>query len=260
MKIKPSTLLLVLTALLLGGMVLLVQTQSPPSQTQADEPQNLFTFKESQVQSLTLKTLLRSLRFERDSSGKWQMLEPEKAKASDPTLSFLLALVATGKSQRSFTAPVGDREQYSFHQPLATIDITLNNKETHSLILGGYDFNRANLYALVDPPSDPSANLKVRLVSPNFDSAVNRPVSDWKQTESKSSPSVSPNLSPSASPNPSPNPSPSAPPNPPSMSPNSSPAALPSSSSESPQSEPSPAIKLSPSSTPGSSITPKTSP
>ena len=253
MKIKPSTLLLILTALLLGGVVLLVQTQSPPSQTQADEPQNLFAFKESQVQSLTLKTLLRSLKFERDSSGKWQMLEPEKAKASDPSLSFLLALVATGKSQRSFTAPVGDREQYSFHQPLATIDITLNNKETHKLILGGYDFNRANLYALVDPPSDPSADLKVRLVSPNFDSAVNRSINDWKQTESKLSPLPSPTMSSSPSPSASSNLLPPA-------STNSSPAVLPGSSSESPQPEPSSAIKLSPSSTPGSSVTPKTSP
>ncbi|MBW4657171.1 MAG: DUF4340 domain-containing protein [Drouetiella hepatica Uher 2000/2452] len=251
MKLKPSTLLLILTALLLGGVVLLVQTQPPPSQTQADEPQNLFAFQESQVQSLTLKTLLRSLKFERDSSGKWQMLEPEKAIASDPSLSFLLNLVATGKSQRSFTAPAGDREQYSFHQPLATIDVTLANKETHQLILGGYDFNRTNLYALVDPPTDPKADLKVLLVSPNFDNAVNRSVDDWKQTESKPSPSSpTPSISPSSSPS-----SPSSSPSSPSPSPSS-----PSPSGESPEPEEIPEIKLSPSSAPESSVTPQASP
>ncbi|HEY9631103.1 MAG TPA: DUF4340 domain-containing protein [Coleofasciculaceae cyanobacterium] len=236
MKLKPSTLLLVLTALLLGGVVLLVQTQAPPPSTQADEPQNLFAFKESEVQSLRLTTLLRSLKFERDSSGKWQMLEPEKAIASDPNIALLLSLVATGTSQRSFTAPASDREQYNFHQPLAAIEVTLANKETHQLILGGYDFNRSSLYALVDPPTDPKADLKVLLVSPNFDNAVSRSLEDWKQSAEPAaspnpSPSASPNASPSGSPSPAPSESPSGSPAPSESSP---PTVSPSPSPESP--------------------------
>ena len=211
MKLKPSTLFFLLTALLLGGVVFIAQTQSPPSQeAKQTEPQNLVAFQEKQVKGLTLQTQLRSLKFERDKDGKWQMLEPDRGLASDSSIAFLLNQMVAGKSQRSFTAKARDREQYSFHQPLATIEVTLNNQETHKLVLGGYDFNRANLYALLDPPVDPKADLKVLLVSPNFENAVSRPLADWKASAPpKASPS--PASSSPASPSPaSPSPSPTA--------------------------------------------------
>jgi Domain of unknown function (DUF4340) len=203
MKLKPSTLFLVLTALALGGVMLIVQSQVPPLGSQsapdAADPQNLFSFQESQVQSLSLQTPQRSLKFQRAKDGKWQMLEPEQAPANDASLTFLLNLLSTGKSQRSFTALGGDRAQYSLQQPLATVEVTLDNKETHKLVIGGYDFNRSNLYALTDPPTDAKADLKVLLIPPTFESAVNRSLEDWKQA---SQPQASPSSSPSASPAP----------------------------------------------------------
>jgi hypothetical protein len=226
MNLKPSTLFFLIAALLLGGVVFIAQSQSPSSQqAQPAEPQNLVTFQEKQVKALTLKTQLRSLKFERDQDGKWQMLEPEKGLASDSSIAFLLNQIATGKSQRSFMARASDREDYSFQQPLAAIDLTLDNQETHQLILGGYDFNRSNIYALVDPAADPKADLKVLLVSPNFENAVSRPLADWKASPApKTSPSASPSPTESPSVSPSPNPSPST------ASPSASPEATPKSS------------------------------
>ena len=220
MKLKPSTLFFLLTALLLGGVVFIAQSQSPPSQeAKQTEPQSLVAFQEKQVKALTVQTQLRSLKFERDKDGKWQMLEPDRGLASDASIAFLLNQIVTGKSQRSFMAKASDREQYSLHQPLATIDVTLDNQETHKLVLGGYDFNRANLYALLDPLADPKADLKVLLVSPNFENAVSRPLADWKA-------SAPPKASPSAA-----SPSPTALP----------PVVLPSSASPSPAASSSPA-------------------
>lgn len=201
MKLNPSTLFLILIALGLAGVVSIVQTQPPPDQKaqEAAAPQNLFAFQEKQVQAFTLQTPLRSLKFARNPEGKWQMLEPEQTAASDSSIAFLLNLVATGKSDRSFTAPVGDREQYSLHQPLATLEMTLDNQETHKLVLGGYDFNRGHIYALADPAADPKADLTVLLVSPDFEKAVSRPLEEWKQaTGSKTLPSTIPSVSPSA--------------------------------------------------------------
>ncbi|HEY9643886.1 MAG TPA: DUF4340 domain-containing protein [Coleofasciculaceae cyanobacterium] len=188
MKLKSSTLFLILTAIALGGIVLVLQSQVPPtspssqSATDAADPQNLFAFQESQVQSLSVQTPQQSLKFQRGKDGKWQMLEPEKTAASDASIAFLLNLLATGKSQRSFAAPASDRQQYSFQQPLATVEVTLDNKETHKLVLGGYDFNRSNLYALADPPTDAKTDLKVLLIPPTFEKAVSRPLAEWQQS------------------------------------------------------------------------------
>jgi len=201
MKIKPATLFLVLAAALMGGVVMVAGNQRPPEQTASQPGQKLFAFEEKQVQSLTVKTQLRSLKFERDQSGKWQMIEPDKTAASDASIAYLLDLLA-GKSDRTFTALAGDRESFGFHQPLANINVVLNNQETHRLLLGGYDFNRSFIYALVDPPPAISGEIKVFLASPSFENAVNRPLEEWKEV--LRSPSPSPSGSPSASPEPSP--------------------------------------------------------
>lgn len=203
MKIKPSTFFLVLAALLLGGVVLVVQQQPAPksadssvTETEAEE-KPIFEFQEADVQTVALQTQLRSLKFERDKDGKWQMLEPDKTPADDASVAFLLDLIASGKTSRTLTAPATDREQFGFHQPLATIEVTLKNKETHKLILGEYDFNRSYIYAQADPPAETADQLNVSLVSPNFENAVNRPLAEWKQPPpAKKSSSPSPTDSP----------------------------------------------------------------
>lgn len=186
MKIKPSTLGLLAVTLLLGGITLIVAQQpspksSDPTEISSQEAGLIFELKEADVQTLSLQTRLRSLKFERDKAGKWQMQEPEKTAASDPSIAFLLDLVATGKSQQTLTAPASDREQFGLHQPLATIEVTLKDQKTHKLVIGDYNFNRSALYAQADPPADETADLTLLLVSPNFDNAVNRPLDEWKQ-------------------------------------------------------------------------------
>lgn len=219
MKIKPSTFFLVLVALLLGGISLMVMQQPAPDratqtgQTSEAEERRVFEFEEGDVQALTLTTPLRTLKFERDPDGKWQMLEPTKTAANDPSIAFLLDLVSTGKTQRSFTVPATDRNQYGLHQPLATIEVTLKNKETHQLVVGEYNFNRSHLYAQVDPPAAPesstsaspapNAKIEVLLVSPNFEAAVGRPLDEWKQPAAAAKSSPSPNAS-AGAPSPSP--------------------------------------------------------
>lgn len=209
MKVKSSTFLLVLAALILGSAALIVAQQPAPksadgTSTAATEEQRIFQFEEADIQAVSLQTQLRTLKFERNAAGEWQMTTPEKTRASDPSLAFLLDLVATGRSQRTITAPASDREQFGFHQPMATIDVTLKDNQQHKLLVGGYDFNRTSLYAQSDPPADANAELKVLLVSPNFENAVNRPLEEWKQpTTAEKSPGPSP-----ASPSPSPSPAP----------------------------------------------------
>lgn len=200
MKLKPTTFFLILAALLLGGVAVLM-AQSPDSttqQTEQGEAKPLFSFKPDDVKALSLENRSHTYKFERDAQNKWQMVAPEKATASDPSIAFLLDLLATGKSNRTLSASAADKPQFGFDKPLATIEVTLKNQETHKLILGSYDFNRSFIYALADPPSDEKADLSVALVSPNFENAIKRPPEEWRQPAASPSPESSPAESPTS--------------------------------------------------------------
>lgn len=187
MKLKPTTLMLVASVLVLGGVALLVQSQpqqttSPttPGEKSASQVEGAppVRFKEDDVQRFTLETEGRSLSFERNAQGKWQMTAPEKQPANDAAVAYLLNVMTTGVS-RTVTVPGGDRKPYGLEPPLATIHLDLKNQQQHQLVIGGYNFDRTSLYAQLDPPTTPTANLTLLLVSPDFETAVKRPTPEW---------------------------------------------------------------------------------
>ncbi len=206
MALKPSTLGLLVTALLLGGVAYLVAQQgSPPAQEQAAATK-LFAFEESQIQGLTLNTAGQVLVFEKDKSNVWQMRSPEPAIANDASVAYLANLLATGMSDRTLTIPASDKANFGLQTPLATLEIKLADQTTHTLALGAKNFNQTALYALVDSPvaaPTTAKDLSLSLVSPDFENAVSRSLADWKQSPGSSSQS-----SPSASPSPTESPTP----------------------------------------------------
>lgn len=184
MKLKPSTIVLAVVATILGGAVYLSQIDGPTrSENQANQAtQNLFTFEEQQVTAFTLKTQLRSLAFAKDDDGTWQMKEPDTVPANAASIAYLLNLIVAAEGERPFTVSAEQQADFGFHQPLATIDLTLDN-QNHRLIIGGYNFDRSRLYAQVDPPAEAGKPLNVVLVPPEFDAAVNRALPEWKGEE-----------------------------------------------------------------------------
>lgn len=272
MKLHPMTWTLVSVAALLGGFVYFSEVRGSSQPEQAEtQTTSLFGFEEKQVQRFRVRSRLHNLLFERDAAGKWQMLEPDRTPASDASVAYLLNLLATQERDRAITASPEAAKDYGLDQPIATIFVTLDNGQAHKLVIGGYDFNRSNLYAQADPAT--SGDLQVVTVSPDFDSAVNRSIPEWKQsaptpspttpTESPTpdeaidspaaspSPTNSPIASPSASASPSPTPSPAATP-----SPTGSPSPAASSATPSPTT-PSPASSTSPpAATPSPTATP----
>ena len=253
MKLHPMTWILVIVAALLGGFVYFSEVRGS-SQTEENQTESasLFGFEEKQVQRFRVKTRLHNLLFERDAAGKWQMLEPDKVPASDASIAYLLNLLATQERDRVITVKREDEKDYGLDQPISTIYLTLNNGEAHKLVIGGYDFNRSNLYAQADPTE--TGDLQVVTISPDFDNAVNRSIAEWKQPAPSPTPSASPSepSSPSESPSASASPSPS-----PSESPSGSPSPSPSASpSPSPADSPSPSESPSASASPSPSATP----
>ena len=266
MKLQRSTWILILAAILLGGIVYVYEIEGRPQREATKALENkLFDFQENDVQSVTVKTKDKTLLFERNSqppSGnsnqpKWLMTVLEMAKstptptpnqtpaaiatppiptptpttpaaiatpptatatptqtpaaiATPPTATpqatpiapppetnltkvpaneayvvFLLDQMVKGKGDRITIDP---RIDYGLNQPQATIDVKLNNGKTHQLILGKPNFNNTSVYAIADPTAPANQSPQVLVISNNFENAVNRPLSEWKQPDQQQNP------------------------------------------------------------------------
>ncbi|OKH40909.1 hypothetical protein NIES2119_00960 [[Phormidium ambiguum] IAM M-71] len=261
MKFQKSTLILMLLALMFGGIVYIWEVEGKPRREAAKLRENrVFNFEEKDVQNVVLKTKEYKLQFDRvksqigsnstaakwtvkvlenyqptetktlDSSTKTQDTEtkipepqltetPQRRRrsrretelpedlalafwhlmpngkdevkllaempANEAHIAFLLNELATGKSDRIIADP---RIEDGIDKPLAIVDITLNNGKKHQLILGNLNYNNTALYAVADPPTQLTKPLDILLVPINFQNAVNRPLSEWKQQEIQPTP------------------------------------------------------------------------
>lgn len=198
MKLQRTTLILVATALLLGGVVYFAENQRTQNQEATKTTkQPIFAFKEDQIQSVTIYQGEQRLEFERVSgqTTNWRMKQPQDAPASDAAVAFLLDLLVEGKSDRSFAIQPNQLKEYGLDKPTATVKVQLKNNQVHWLDLGKPDFNRSSLYAQAKPSNQASQLLKVLLVPIDFEYAVKRPLSEW---QSKSEQPESPKPSPTA--------------------------------------------------------------
>ncbi|MBU7585675.1 MAG: DUF4340 domain-containing protein [Nostoc sp. TH1S01] len=194
MTIPKTTLILVLLALGLGGFVYFHEIRGATQQEEIKaKQQQIFTFAEDDVQSLTVKTKTYTLMLERNSQGsnpKWLLKSPVSEPANDAIVSYLMDLLVKGKSDRIISTSTNQLTEFGLAQPNATIDIKLKNQQTHQLILGKSNFNNRFVYAQADSATQPNGNINVLLVSTDFANAVNRELSEWRQTvdNSKSTP------------------------------------------------------------------------
>ena len=190
MKLNRTPVILLIVAVLLGGVVYLQQTIPPPVKSEA---QLLFGFEEADVRSLNLKTLEQNLSFVKNAAPNpaiWQMTSPNQVRANDASVAYLLNAIASANSAAPLTAPTAKQAEFGFDSPLATVELTLKDSKTHRLILGKPNFNRTSLYAQIDP--QPGSELKIFLVSLDFENAVNRPLSEWQQAATMPTPKAPP--------------------------------------------------------------------
>ena len=244
MKLKSKTLILLLLACGLGGFVYFYEIRGggggQEQQAQASG-QQIFAFEESQVQALTLTTAGQTLEFvkapataksgasvslgkqaeqatdkatekptEKQSDSKqpqsqWLLKAPVAGPANDASVAFLLSLLATGRSDRTIKAPLTQKADFGLDQPTATIEVKLNDQKTHRFILGKPDFNQSFWYAQADPATSGTPELSVLLVSPDFNNAVSRPLSEWRAAPEPPTSSPSPSAE-NAAPSPTPAP------------------------------------------------------
>ncbi|MEB3295120.1 MAG: DUF4340 domain-containing protein [Synechococcales bacterium] len=214
---QRTSIFLFCSAILLGLGVYGWATTSQPNSSlssstqESSESQPIFTFKEEEIQALTVKTLVSDLTVEKNPQpGKvgWQMTRPDRVAASDAAVAYLTDLLTTAKSDRTLSVKPDRKVEFGLDQPLATVEIQLANQQKQTLVLGKPNFNRTALYAIANPPQDANQDLAVLLVPTTFESAVTRSLAEWKQTQVKPSPSPTTSASPTVLPEISPTPAP----------------------------------------------------
>ncbi|MBE9051308.1 DUF4340 domain-containing protein [Nostocales cyanobacterium LEGE 11386] len=196
MKLPRTTLVLVLLALGLGGFVYFYEIRGATQRAEIKEQkQQIFSFTEDDVQSLIIKTKDITLNLERNTQSenpKWLLTSPTSEPANDGIVAYLLDLLVKGTSDRTLSTPANQLGNFGLDQPLATININLKNQQTYQLTLGNPAFNRRFLYAQTDSAAQPNGNVDVLLVSPDFENAVNREISEWKQPANPSTSETTP--------------------------------------------------------------------
>ncbi|AFY31570.1 DUF4340 domain-containing protein [Calothrix sp. PCC 7507] len=193
-----TTLILIFLALGLGSFVYFYEIQGATRREDVKEKkQQIFSFTADDVQSLIITTQKVNLTLERNGKSnnpKWLLKTPISEPANDAIVSYLLDLLVPAKSNYSLSVSANQKREFGLDKPQTTINLLLKNQKSHQLILGKPDFNRRFLYAQADPSVKPDGNIDVLLVSTDFENAVNRDISEWKQPVENSKKQSLPNF------------------------------------------------------------------
>lgn len=184
MKIQGKTWIWLALALSLAGFVYVTengrQQQSQPLTTQQ---QRLFNFTPAEIKTLTIETPRQTLVFaqNKQKQSQWLMVQPEAVEAKNSTVMFLVNLLVSGQSNRSFKITASEKSNYGLTQPQATITIELNNQEKQQLVLGQTNFDENLIYAQINPQQDNQETITIKLLPITFYYAVDRDLREWKE-------------------------------------------------------------------------------
>ena len=124
MKLPKTTLILILLTLGLGSFVYFHEIRGATVREETKEQkQQIFSFREDDVQSLTVTTKKLTLNLERNpesSNPKWLIKSPVSGPANDAIVSYLMDLLVKGNSERTLSTPAKDLKEFALDQPLAT--------------------------------------------------------------------------------------------------------------------------------------------
>ncbi|NEQ39768.1 MAG: DUF4340 domain-containing protein [Okeania sp. SIO3I5] len=187
MKIKRTTLILMLTALALGGFVYLYEIRGKQQQAEIQEQRKqVFDFDLAQIQTITIKQESETLTLKIDEEAEektWNITAPVEKEADLQTVEFLLTELTNLKSDRSINTKVSQLSEYGLEKPEITVEIQLKDGKTSRLFLGQPDFDGNSIYSQLEPEGEPPEEVSVLLLSVNFKNVLTKPVSEWEKQE-----------------------------------------------------------------------------
>ncbi len=176
MKLKRSTQVLLLLAVIFGGGVLLYEGAiAPELERQRQQEQRAFKFEVEAIRQMTLRRedyTLELTRLEEPlqipsedetsfTTTDWQAVIFEEAEAeaqeypaNDAYVSFLLMVLENARSDRPIVTSEANLAEYGLETPRARLRIELDNGESQELWVGDRDFTGSFVYGLIRSGDD----------------------------------------------------------------------------------------------------------
>ncbi|MEL6855251.1 MAG: DUF4340 domain-containing protein, partial [Cyanobacteria bacterium J06607_13] len=202
--LNRGTLVLLVSAIALGGAVLLFENRQTDNVQVADPGatadsivageegagEKLFPFEEEDIEQFSLTRFAESeedteeLAFEKQDDGTWQMTMPRQAMAEGGAIAFLLSQL-TSPASRTLTVEADTLEEFGLSDPEATIVLSVEGAD-YTFYLGGSDFSGDRRYAQAvgseaDTGEEPTTT--VHVLSGGIETAINRPTAEWLVVE-----------------------------------------------------------------------------
>ena len=189
MKLQKSTWFLLCLAISLGGWVYFYEIKLESQKiVQEKQAKKIFDFDIKNIQKITITRPIQTsqewqslkLKKSQNISPSW-WIEQEKAFPANPgVISFLLNLIEQDTSERKLLITPKQLSQYGLDQPIARINIQLDNQQNHIILLGKETINPDLIYAQINPAKKDLETTEIVLISKNWHYAVIRDFKEWK--------------------------------------------------------------------------------
>ncbi len=180
MKLKKTTWILMITAFVMIGWVVLYELPRQRQEANNITEQKIFNIEENQIRRITINKPDITLEFVAisDQETSWSMIKPEETLADDAVMAFLTDLIATGTSDRVITLNNNSLVEYGLDNAIATISFETIDGQNYKIILGKSTIGDRFIYAQVF--SHTANDNNVVLVSKNWQYAIDRDLQEWK--------------------------------------------------------------------------------
>lgn len=190
MQLQRTTWLLLLTAIILGSVVYVVEGVIPQQQAQEQrERSRIFTDLDlADLRRFEVKTAAQRIviRQGEDEINPWQMTQPQRVTAHQAAVQFLTNLLLTGRYDRtrSVKATETTLAEYGLAAPFATIRIYRHSQtQPLTLFLGDTTLDERWVYGTFMDPENATNGVEVMLLPIEFKYAVERPLGEWIAAE-----------------------------------------------------------------------------
>ncbi|TVQ57119.1 MAG: hypothetical protein EA366_09120 [Spirulina sp. DLM2.Bin59] len=186
MQLQRTTWVLVLIAILLGGVVYVVEGVIPQRKAQQQAGRSrIFTDLElADLRRFEIKTPQERLiiRQTQDQQAPWQMIRPERVTANRGAVQFLTNLLVEGRydRSRSINASETTLAEYGLANPIARIRIYRHSQpQPLTLFLGDPTLDERWVYGTFADPETATGEIVIMALPIELKYAVERNLGEW---------------------------------------------------------------------------------
>ena len=151
---KKSTLIVVILALVLGGVVYYREVKHPPKPESTEPPlKPVFSFDAGDITSLKIERPAGTTICEK-RNGSWVITQPIETQADQSIVGGIATTLAGVRSSRALPAAADQMASYGLAPPAVTVEFQLKSGAKHKVQVGAKDFSGIQAYGLVDDSKD----------------------------------------------------------------------------------------------------------